>query len=137
MHSFLTLRCAWCLTLCISTLHECVRSDYSHAKLAPGWALMQVNFDPIQEIGMEWAIFCETTRHVHVAQFVNGASSICCTTGTCPQSTYLESHSVHTCTSSIVSFPGLPTVQFLITCSMQKRRGRPGPFYHVNDVLST
>ena len=22
-----------------------------HAKLAPGWALIQVNFDPIQEIG--------------------------------------------------------------------------------------
>ena len=26
--------------------------DYiSHAKLAPGWALIPVNFDPIQEIG--------------------------------------------------------------------------------------
>ena len=23
----------------------------SHAELAPGWALIQVNFDPIQEIG--------------------------------------------------------------------------------------
>ena len=32
--------------------------------------------------------------------------------------------------------PGLPTVQFLIAiaCSMQKQRGRPGPFYHVNDI---
>ena len=31
-------------------------------------------------------------------------------------------------------FPGLLTVHFLIACSMQKQRGRPGPFYHVNDV---
>ena len=30
---------------------------------------------------------------------------------------------------TIASFPGLPTVQFLIAC-----RGRPGIFYHVNDV---
>ena len=37
----------------------------------------------------------------------------------------------------IASFPGLPTVQFLIACSMQNGGGRPGPFYHVNDVLST
>ena len=34
----------------------------------------------------------------------------------------------------LASFPGLPTVQFLITCSMQKGGGRAGPFYHVNDV---
>ena len=35
----------------------------------------------------------------------------------------------------IASFPGLPTVKFLIACSMQKNRGgRPGPFYHINDV---
>ena len=41
-----------------------------HAKLTPGWALIQVNFDPIQEIGpkvggghffCEWALFRETT----------------------------------------------------------------------------
>ena len=35
---------------------------------------------------------------------------------------------------TITSFQGLPIVQFLITCSMQKQRGRAGPFYHVNDV---
>ena len=29
-------------------------------------------------------------------------------------------------------FPGLPTIQFLTACS---GGGRPGPFYHVNDVL--
>ena len=34
----------------------------------------------------------------------------------------------------LASFPGLPTVQFLITCSMQNGGGRPGIFYHVNDV---
>ena len=38
------------------------------------------------------------------------------------------------CAISLASFPGLPTVQFLITCSMQKGRGRPGPFYPMNDV---
>ena len=35
-----------------------------HVKLAPGWALIQVNFDPIQEIGPKnrgWALFLETT----------------------------------------------------------------------------
>ena len=37
-------------------------------------------------------------------------------------------------------FLGLPTVQFMITCSIQKRMqknrgGRPGLFYHVNDVF--
>ena len=41
-----------------------------HTKLAPGWALIRVNFDSIQEIGpkvggwvlfREWALFCETT----------------------------------------------------------------------------
>ena len=30
----------------------------------------------------------------------------------------------------IASFPGLPTVQFLIKNGV----GKPGPFYHVNDV---
>ena len=35
----------------------------------------------------------------------------------------------------LASFLGLPTVQILIACSMQKQRvGRPGPFYHVNNV---
>ena len=34
----------------------------------------------------------------------------------------------------LASFPGLPTVQFLVTCSMQKQRGRPGIIYHMNDV---
>ena len=39
-----------------------------------------------------------------------------------------------TCIRQLVSLPGLPTVQFLITCSIKKNgRGRPGPFYHVND----
>ena len=38
------------------------------------------------------------------------------------------------CTSIVALFPGLPTVQFLIACSMQKRRGKAGPFYHVNDI---
>ena len=37
------------------------------------------------------------------------------------------------CVEILPLFPGLPTVQFLIACSMEKRRGRPGPFYHVND----
>ena len=31
-------------------------------------------------------------------------------------------------------FPGIPTVQFLITCSMQKWRGKPWSIYYVNDV---
>ena len=39
-----------------------------HAKLTPGWALIRVNFDPIQEaksrkwtLFREWALFRETT----------------------------------------------------------------------------
>ena len=32
---------------------------------------------------------------------------------------------------NLASFPSLPTVKFLIACSMLKQRG---PFYHVNDV---
>ena len=34
----------------------------------------------------------------------------------------------------LASFPGLPTIQLLITCSMQNGRRRPGTIYHVNDV---
>jgi len=34
----------------------------------------------------------------------------------------------------LASFPGLPTVQFLIACSVQKRRGKAGIIYHVIDV---
>ena len=37
----------------------------------------------------------------------------------------------------IALFLGLHNVQFLTACSMQSRRGRPGPFYHINDVVST
>ena len=29
-------------------------------------------------------------------------------------------------------FPGLPTIQSLVVC--KRGGGRPGPFYHVNDV---
>ena len=42
--------------------------------------------------------------------------------------------SVHEPWHAITSFPGLPTVQFLIAYGMQKGGGRPGPFYHVSDV---
>ena len=54
-----------------------------HAKLAPGWALIRVNFDPIQEIGPKeggWALFRESvlfsrdygnTHHQHVYVFQN------------------------------------------------------------------
>ena len=38
------------------------------------------------------------------------------------------------CTCKVASFPGLPTVQFLISCSMQKLTGKTWPFYHMNDV---
>ena len=40
-----------------------------------------------------------------------------------------------TCTLNLASFPGLPTIQFLIACSMQnrEREGRAN-FYHMNDV---
>ena len=35
----------------------------------------------------------------------------------------------------IALFPSLPTVQFLIVCSMQKQKGgRRGPLYYVNDI---
>ena len=34
----------------------------------------------------------------------------------------------------LASFPGLPTVQFLIVCSMQNKGGRPGSISHANDV---
>ena len=41
-------------------------------KLTPGWALIQANFDPIQEKGQSrgwalfrgWVLFCETTVYV-------------------------------------------------------------------------
>ena len=36
--------------------------------------------------------------------------------------------------SCLASFPGLPTVQLLIACSMQKQRGKAWSFYHVNNV---
>ena len=35
--------------LCLLTLHECAL--ISHSKLTPEWTLIQVNFDPIQELG--------------------------------------------------------------------------------------
>ena len=39
---------------------------------------------------------------------------------------------------TLASFPGLPTIQFLISCKVCKNGGgRPGSFYHVNDVSST
>ena len=34
---------------------------------------------------------------------------------------------------NLASFPGLPTIQFLISCSMQKWRGK-AIYYHVNDT---
>ena len=36
--------------------------------------------------------------------------------------------------SFLASFPGLPTVQFLLLSVCKNEGGRPGPFYHVNDV---
>ena len=38
---------------------------------------------------------------------------------------------------SLASFPGLPTIQFLIACSMRNRGGKPGIIYHMNDVSVT
>jgi len=43
--------------------------------------------------------------------------------------TYLQSEVFET-DLSIASFPGLPTIQFLITCNMQKRRGKA--WYHLS-----
>ena len=37
--------------------------------------------------------------------------------------------------TSLVPRPSI--VQFLMAYSMQRGGGRPGPFYHMNDVLST
>ena len=34
----------------------------------------------------------------------------------------------------LASFLGLPTVQFLITWVCKNGGGRPGPFYHMNDI---
>ena len=36
--------------------------------------------------------------------------------------------------SFLASFPGLPTVQFLSLSVCKNEGGRPGPFYHWNDV---
>ena len=33
-------------------------ASQTHTKLTPGWALIQINFDPMQEIGPR-ALFCE------------------------------------------------------------------------------
>ena len=35
---------------------------------------------------------------------------------------------------NLASFPSFPTIQFLIACSMQKRRGEAWSIYHVNIV---
>ena len=43
------LKYAWYLWLCSPRVHS-----ISHAKLAPGWALIQVNFDPTLEMDMYW-----------------------------------------------------------------------------------
>ena len=59
---FSYLWCAKCLTVCFSTLHQWTL--ISHTKLAPGWALIQVNFDPIISQSRGWALFCETTVYV-------------------------------------------------------------------------
>ena len=68
---------------------------------------MQVNFDPIQEIGPKvWS-----GQSFARLQLLKGESRFCCTAGICPQSTRLESHSVHTCTSSTHTLP--PTINFL------------------------
>ena len=37
------------LTLCFSTLHEC--GLVTHTKLAPRWVLIQVKFNPVQNMG--------------------------------------------------------------------------------------
>ena len=37
-------------------------------------------------------------------------------------------------TSTIDSFSGLPTIQFLIACSMQKQRRKAWSIFHMNDV---
>ena len=54
MQSFLPSDNVQRLTLCFSTLHECTL--ISHVQLTPGWALIQVNFDPIQEIGLKGGV---------------------------------------------------------------------------------
>ena len=49
-----------------------------HVKLTQGWALIWVNFDPMQEIGVKskgWVVFCETTVHVYGGHYWNGAGS--------------------------------------------------------------
>ena len=65
----------WCFLpqICIAACSCASQSPQVHSirvKLAPGWALIRVNFDPIQEIGPKlrvlaifwrWALFHETT----------------------------------------------------------------------------
>ena len=48
--------------MCFSTLHQWTL--ISHTKLAPGWALIQVNFDPIISQSRGWALICETMVYV-------------------------------------------------------------------------
>ena len=50
----------------------CVYS-ISHAKLAPGWAFIQTNFDLMQELGQKQGVdaLCETTVYKSVAQTVD------------------------------------------------------------------
>ena len=53
------------------TLYEDV--PLAHAELAPGWMLIQVNFDPYRKLGQKtgagalsgWALFCKTTVYVN------------------------------------------------------------------------
>jgi len=40
-----------------------------HVKLAPGWALIQVNFDSIQEIGPKVGVGCSFARLQSIMYF--------------------------------------------------------------------
>ena len=55
--------------------------------------------------------------------------------GVCMGETYHSQWHITRYSQPLASFPGLPTVQFLIAWSMQKREGEGlVSFYHMNDV---
>ena len=64
----------------VMLLNTLRRHSISHAKLAPGWALIEVNFDPIQENGPivgAGRSFARLRQYNHVVQGEAYINDVC------------------------------------------------------------
>lgn len=59
----------------LSTLHE--STLISHIKLTPGWGLIQLNFDPIQNVSMLWEVSWGRAFVVRLQKLYNAATCGC------------------------------------------------------------